>query len=282
MRFINRPLYHLLIVQIVLIASLNCSSLAKKMFNTPKVGVEKVELQDIDFTGAKLLITMVIDNPNGIGVTLNKLSYAVDVDGQQLLNGDKTDKLEVKGNQRNTITLPLTVLYSGLRSGIAGVLTKKELPYRFKGKIVLDTPLGEIPFDIDKEGKIPVPDRPRFNIDKVTLGDKSITSFTINFHCRITNNHDIGLNISDFRYKTIIHDHEISGAEMKVDQILSKDKSLTMEIPVNIKLLGIKRSVIDTIRTGKFYYKFYFNLNLSTTYGPYSLPYERESMVTLY
>ncbi|MBL8033359.1 MAG: LEA type 2 family protein [Leptospiraceae bacterium] len=262
--------------------TLQCASLAKKIFDPPQVGVAKVEFSKVDLTGVDLIVHVKIHNPNSVGATLNRIEYAFDVEGERLLKGTKADKTKILSNDTSLIPLPVSISYAGLKSGIAGALSKKSLPFAFQGKVVLDTPIGDLSFDIAEKGEIPVPDRPRFDLEKIALGEFSVTSATLMVHIKVSNNHDLELDIEKFRYEFSLQDNLISASEISVQRSLAQDKSMSVALPITVKLLGLKRSVVDMIKSGQIKYFMKFDLNLKTRFGPVTVPYERDGLTSLY
>ncbi len=278
----RRPQLPFALVVVALAGSLNCASLVKTLFNPPQVGIDHVELRNIALTGADLIIHVKINNPNSVGATLNHIAYTLDLDGERLLGGKKEDKTEIKSNDTSLIALPVSVNYSGLRSGISGALAKKSLPYGFRGKVVLDTPVGPMNFDIDEAGEIPVPDRPRFEIEKIALSEFGVTSATLMVHIKVSNNHDFELDVRKFRYEFSLQDNLISAADINVQRSVAQDKSMSIALPVTLKVLGVKRSVVDMIKSGKIKYFMKFDLDIQTRFGPMTIPYERDGLTSLY
>ncbi|MBN8222339.1 MAG: LEA type 2 family protein [Spirochaetes bacterium] len=246
------------------------------------VGVDRVEIKRIDFAGVDLIVHVKINNPNSIGATLNHIDYAFDVEGDRLLKGTKSDKTKIASNDLSIIPMPVSVSYAGLKSGIAGVLTKKSLPYQLSGKVVLDTPIGDMSFDIGDKGEIPIPDRPRFDVEKIALGEFSVTSATLMVHVKVSNNHDVELDIEKFRYEFSLQDNLISASDVSVQRSVTQDKSMSVVLPITVKLLGLKKSVVDMIRSGQIKYLMKFDLSLKTRFGPVLIPYERDGLSALY
>lgn len=278
----NRHLSRYIVAAIAVSAGLQCASLAKKIFDPPQIGVDRVEIRNIALTGAELVVHVKINNPNSVGATLNRLEYTLDVDGERLVRGQKEDKTTIAANALSIVALPLSVSYAGMRSGIAGALTKKALPFSFTGKVVLDSPVGDLSFDIAEKGEIPVPDRPRFEITKIALSELGVTSATLMLHIRVTNNHDFELDIRRFRYEFSLQDNLVSAADVTVERLVGQDKSMAVVLPVTLKLLGLKKGVVDMLRSGQLRYAMKFHLDLNTRFGPVTVPYEKDGLTSLY
>jgi LEA14-like dessication related protein len=278
----NRHLSRYIVAAIAVSVGLQCASLAKKIFDPPQIGVDRVEIRNIALTGAELVVHVKINNPNSVGATLNRLEYTLDVDGERLVRGQKEDKTTIAANALSIVALPLSVSYAGMRSGIAGALTKKALPFSFTGKVVLDSPVGDLSFDIAEKGEIPVPDRPRFEITKIALSELGVTSATLMLHIRVTNNHDFELDIRRFRYEFSLQDNLVSAADVTVERLVGQDKSMAVVLPVTLKLLGLKKGVVDMLRSGQLRYAMKFHLDLNTRFGPVTVPYEKDGLTSLY
>jgi LEA14-like dessication related protein len=137
-------------------------------------------------------------------------------------------------------------------------------------------------FDIAERGDIPVPDRPRFELEKIALGEFSVASATLMVHIKVSNNHDLNLDIEKFRYEFSLQDNLISASEINVQRSLNQDKSMSVVLPITVKLLGLKRSVVEMIKSGQLKYAMKFDLNLKTRFGPLTIPYERDGLTSLY
>ena len=272
----------LVLLTVTLAGSFHCASFVKTLFNPPQVGIDHVEFKNVALTGTDLVVHVKIHNPNSVGATLNRIEYTLDLDGDRLLGGKKEDRTEILSNDTSIIALPVSVNYSGMRSGISGALTKKALPYVFKGKVVLDTPVGAMNFDIDEAGDIPIPDRPRFEIEKIALAEFGVTSATLMVHIKVSNNHDFELDVRKFRYEFSLQNNLISAADISVQRSVGQDKSMSIALPVTLKVLGVKRSLVDMIKSGQIKYFMRFDLDIQTRFGPMTIPYERDGLTSLY
>lgn len=254
----------------------------KAAFTEPEVGVEKVDFLDIALSGVTLNFFIAVDNPNSIGITVKKIRYDMFLEGDRLLKGENTEAIEIDGNKKNVFELPVELFYRGLNTGVAGVLTEDKLDYSFIGDVTLDTPVGDITLDLSRRGEIPVPQTPQFSVTDVTLDEMGLTSTTLTFHIKVENNNEIGFDIRQLDYSIRIHDTPVAEAQTTVNRTLGSDKSMTLGIPVNLRITGFKESFVQTLREGRFKYNIKFNLDMASKYGPYTVPYEKESLVNLY
>ncbi|MDH5717332.1 MAG: LEA type 2 family protein [Spirochaetia bacterium] len=271
-----------LIILIFILFVSGCKTLAETVFTEPTIQIEDVTITDLALSGVSLDITFSIDNPNSIGLTLKKFLYKFYIEDEKMVESDKEEPLIIEGNSKTTQVVPITIKFSGLEKGITGILNKDELKYAYAGFLTLDTPVGDMMFDLETEGEISMPRPPVFTIEKVNMKEMGLASATIAFHVKIENNDTTSFEVRNFDYLIEINDYTVSEGEENVTYDLDKGKTMTIEIPVNLKLLGLKRSVLDVIESGNFDYHFKFNLELDSSFGVYEIPYEKEGSAELY
>jgi hypothetical protein len=49
---------------------------------------------------------------------------------------------------------------------------------------------------------------------------------------------------------------------------VAQDKSMSIALPVTLKVLGVKSSVVDMIKSGKIKYSMKFDLDIQTRFRP--------------
>ncbi|GEM_PF-1353711 len=266
----------------VIITQFSCASLAKKAFKTPVVKVEKVILRDVSFAGTDLDVVISVDNPNVVGITLNRLEYELYIEGEKVITGIKTDKLQIAAKRKSEFTIPVEVFYKGLKSGIMGVLNKDKISYEFKSLLTINTPIMDLTFRPKASGDIPIPKRPHFNVEKIET-DFSFSEVNIVFFISLSNNDEVKLDIRKMNYSIKINGENIANSFMSIQKNLGgKNEKLTYKIPVTLKLLQMKKSLISAIKSGKFRYQFNMNMELNSKFGPYQLPYNVEKDYELY
>src|SRR5688572_2199485 len=102
----------------------NCQSFQKALFTPPKVSFDRVDIIDLSFNGAKLNAFIVVDNPNMIGVKLNRVSYEVFLEGHSLVSGAKEEAIDLKGKNRNEFSIPVNLDFNGIKSGLQSIIEK--------------------------------------------------------------------------------------------------------------------------------------------------------------
>ncbi|MGZ5475105.1 MAG: LEA type 2 family protein [Thermoanaerobaculia bacterium] len=99
---------------------------------------------DFDFT-------IGIDNPNSVGLNLARLDYGLLVNGNRLIAGVSTDRINIQARGANDVRLRARVGYNdipNLFQQIANVVQGQRANYQVEGNAYFDTPLGQMRFPV--------------------------------------------------------------------------------------------------------------------------------------
>lgn len=130
-----------------------CASLGRSVFNQPVVTFKDVRFNGIGLQGGSVDVILNVYNPNGYGLSAQRLDYQVLVDSTQLGTGAITQTFGVKGNDSTEVRLPVTFSYSGLGRAGRALMAKGVVNYRVLGNITVGTPLGNFTRPFDRTGQ---------------------------------------------------------------------------------------------------------------------------------
>ena len=124
----------------------------------PRVKLQSLTLEKLNYSGATLALKLKVDNPNGFAVALDKLRYDFKVNGKRWVSGNRASLGNLGSNQGNEVTVPITLNFMELGSGLYSLLQGgQELDYSLSGK--LDATgghplIGSFAMPINRSGKI--------------------------------------------------------------------------------------------------------------------------------
>ena len=121
---------------IACVAASGCSLLLKN----PQVSVSTVSLTSLSLSDLTLNVTVLIDNPNPIGITLKKIAFDVwfhnGRDWNFITHGEQGSMEATPG--KTEVTIPVSVQYSDLIKAGGSILSRGELPLRVNGTAAPD------------------------------------------------------------------------------------------------------------------------------------------------
>ena len=129
-----------------LLSLAGCSLLAPHL-QRPELSVIGVQLLKGDLLHQELKVRLQVHNPNDRELPIKRLSYALDIDGQQFAHGESYASFVVPA--RGDAEFDMSVS-ANLASVVLRVLSQSgnELPYHISGNISLSSGmLRSIPFD---------------------------------------------------------------------------------------------------------------------------------------
>jgi LEA14-like dessication related protein len=124
----------------------------------PAISVKNLTMDKLSFSGATLSLNLEVDNPNAFGMALNNLNYDFVVNGKRWLNGSRPNLGTVKENQKNLITLPISLNFMEMGSSLYGLLKGgADLDYSLSGKLDANSSqplIGNFAMPFDSNGRI--------------------------------------------------------------------------------------------------------------------------------
>ncbi len=149
---LNYELQTTALVDLPVIGIQKFSSTQKGQFpvpQIPEVSLAGINVKKMGLSGAEIVISAKIKNPNAFGIDVSQLAYSLSINGAQWAEStlSETIKLAEKGETQIDIPLKLNFMEMG-----SALMKSKGLNYQLKGNMNLDTTLPmlknvKVPFD---------------------------------------------------------------------------------------------------------------------------------------
>lgn len=133
-----------------------CAGSLGDIFRPPAVALNRVVLRGVGLTGGTLDLVLDVDNPNGFDLRGTRLQLGFDVQDSHVGDIDWQEQFTVTRDSVTSLTLPLTFNWDGVAGAVRTALGYGDLPYKMKGQIQLDTPLGRKVVPFTHEGRAPL------------------------------------------------------------------------------------------------------------------------------
>lgn len=121
----------------------------------PRIEFGEFNVNSMSFSGAEVEVSFHINNPNPFGISLNRASYVLDVNGNEWLDSTLEERIEVRGSERKTVTIPLQLSTSQLGTAMLSILSGNQaFDYELTGTAEISADLEGfedyevIPFDL--------------------------------------------------------------------------------------------------------------------------------------
>ncbi len=122
-----------------------CSSTGiKDLVERPKVSIEKVKMGKLTLSGGSAKFLLKIENPNRFPIPLQGFDYGLRLNGVEVANGTREQKVTIGGGETKIVEVPLVFSFTNMISLLPNLLSSRSLKYDLKGSIHF--PWFKLPF----------------------------------------------------------------------------------------------------------------------------------------
>ena len=124
----------------------------------PQVRVRRLQVRELTLQGARLVLVMDVENPNGFLIGVDSLDYRFGVSGREWARGRMRQKTRLVRRSGATLQLPLNLSFSEMGQSVRRVLTgSSPLSYELSVEMALTTDLPLLPtatVTLDRSGEV--------------------------------------------------------------------------------------------------------------------------------
>ncbi len=132
------------------------------MLKLPKINVSGLKVNDVNFSRANLSLNLDVDNPNGFGLLVKALSYDLNVNGRNWIEGTSSKKLTIDKNNSGELSIPISVNIADIGTSVVQLLNNSgDIKFKLNGDFDFGAthPLLEnlsTNFSFDEAGDVPL------------------------------------------------------------------------------------------------------------------------------
>lgn len=209
----------------------------------PLVAFEAVQAEGLGFLGANLTFRGRVENPNATPISVVRVEYALDLEGNRAAQGALDASFAVgaanpaAGPGVASVPLPVRIRYAAV-PGIAKVLAvEREAGYALGGAVTFLTPYGPVRVPFGASGRLGVPRPPRFHVDRVLLRSASPREVALEMRMDVRNPN--GFPIPPGRIGCGLHlqGREVVRADVEIPAPIAGGEAAALVVPIRISML---------------------------------------------
>jgi LEA14-like dessication related protein len=233
----------------VVLVIASCATL-EKIVQAPDVKVDSVQISDISFSDVTLDFNLLIQNPNGFGVSLGGFDYSFSLQDKEVLKGDEDKEISLAASANSALQIPLTLNFQDVYALAKETKDLDSLSYHLAGHFKPSGILSEFKIPFSKTGTLPNMRLPRLSLKSLKLNKLNFSGVEMGVALDVDNPNMFGFDIGKFDYKISLAGNQVAeGATLNLAQIPAK-QSGTINLPISFSFFGVA-STLSSALTGK-------------------------------
>jgi LEA14-like dessication related protein len=220
------------------------------LFERPTLHFESARVRDLSLGGLTLDLTWRVENPNEVGVKIDRLTYAFDVEGRRLTSGVTPKGVEVGPRGRSHVTLPFEITFSDLAASVATLLRQDAIGWAAEGTMGFETPVGMLELPFRRQGETELPRLPEVQLANARVSSLSLTGATLTVDLALTNRNTFALPVDGLAYAVRLAGTNVASGNARPPR-LGPGEARTFSLPVQVSFASSGRAVYDAIQSGR-------------------------------
>jgi LEA14-like dessication related protein len=216
------------------------------------VQFSRLDVQDIDFDHIDADFVFAVQNPNPVGVRLDRFSYDLALEATDLLSGEEPEGLNLPALASAEVSLPASLIWQDVWDTVQAVRGEDEVDFDLGGSFGFDTRWGPLDLPYQTDGRFPALRTPRFRLGTLRVQGIDVLQgqATVVLDVAVDNAHGSALDLLDLDYTVSLAGREV--AEGIVERLGTIDGATeqVVGIPLTINLVRAGASVISVLTSG--------------------------------
>lgn len=219
-------------------------------FERPTLTFKDARLPSIDFEGAELDLVFLVNNPNAMGIDLAKATYALAVEGKQVVAGAPQKGLQIPAHGSSEVTFPAKLHWAEIVPALEALFAQDQVRYKASGSIGLNSPIGVVELPLEHEGTFSAPKMPTFEIGSPRITGLSLTTAQLSIPLKIGNVNGFPLPIGGLLGNVSLAGANVGHISLPEAAPVPSGSASTLLIPVDVNFLSAGGAAAQAIKTG--------------------------------
>lgn len=258
---------------------LGCSPDLLKAF-VPTVNFDRIEIQDLDFEHIDTQFVFRVDNPNPVGIPLERFAYNLSFEGVDILSGNATDDLNLEAADSSEIALPVSLIFSYIYDLVDATRGEDTIAFQLDGAFGFDSDIGPIDVSYEAENEFPALRIPEIKLNKLQLQNVDLSGANFALDFSVDNDHGSAINLHDMDFDLDIAGVNIGGQLATVGEVPGATTD-TFSLPFGISFLEAAQAIAAVASGEKLNVDFGADVDVDTPFGIIPLNFDKNGDVSV-
>lgn len=186
------------------IFGLSACKTVEALIQKPIVSFHSISLSEINFSGARLLCKLQVENPNAFDIPFPEVDWEFFINANSFVSGIVKNNQRIGGKASTIIDIPFGLEYLEVLNTFASFKGKSEIDYKVALALKFPIPvLGDLVWNFAPEGIIPLPQIPKLSRPSISIAkaDLSMVEFVVSVNVENPNSFQLPAPKIAFDYK---------------------------------------------------------------------------------
>ncbi|GHV36112.1 hypothetical protein AGMMS49546_00810 [Spirochaetia bacterium] len=221
------------------------------LLQMPKISSPSFKIDKLDFTGAEILCSVNIENPNDFPLPFPDLSYDFSVNKNSLIKSSVEHAGPLAAAAVSPVNIRLRVVYADLYRAFQSLRNSGEVPSLLALSAAFPIPafedeksLTEIP------GNLPLLKAPSLSFKGISVKNISLSKLEFEVDWEVENNNNFALNVKDLSYDLRVNNSQWGSGRVLNTPVIAANKKTTIPLTVSFSALSMVRDLTEIITRG--------------------------------
>jgi LEA14-like dessication related protein len=217
----------------------------------PVLRIDSFLPQAFDATGVTLALQGRIENPNAVALSVSRITYAIQVEGQPASSGQIQGRVSLPAGAAVPVTVPARLLWANVPNLLAVLASRESLPVHVSGAVAVPGPSGliELPYAID--GVVVLPKLPSISFRGAWLRDAGVFQTVIELRLQVHNPNPFPLPTGRLRYDLFLSGSQVARAASYGLATVPPGGTADVVVPVTFSTIGAAAGAIQGAIAGR-------------------------------
>ncbi len=233
----------------------------------PTVKFQRLELTGIDFEHIDVDFVFDVKNPNPIGIPLARFSYALGLEGIELISGDDPEGIDLAADATSELSLPVGLNFANIFDAVEATRGLDYLGFGLQGNFGFDTDLGPVDIGIDEEGSFPALRTPRIDLGQLRIESADERDVQFGLDIDLDNDHGSALDFSNLDFQMSFAGARVGDGAMEEVAEVPGATTKTVTIPFGVDYIDAINALAAAASGERLDVDLAANVDVDTPFG---------------
>lgn len=245
----------------------------------PTVRFSRFDVKAVDFEQIDVDFVFAVDNPNPVGVPLNRFDYALELAGVEIIRGEDPNGLELVAEGSSDVALPVSLAFADIFDLVEATRGVDTLPFALRGGFGWDTDIGPVDVSYDEGGEFPALRTPAVQLGQLRLGNIGTSAVDMSLDLSVDNDHGSALGFGNLDFDLSVGGVRVGqGAVSDLGEVPGAD-TRTLSVPISVDYADAIEAVAAAASGERVRVDFGADVDVDTPFGLVPLTIDEQGNV---